>query len=94
MSRGRPDGSQKKHLIASLCAVAIFLGFLFVYYGSKNSGASALEYGSKSLKRLGSSYLGADDDNDAKQDESSGFGQGDGVDDIVPKSFPVSFYAS
>lgn len=95
MSRGRSDGSQKKHLVASIFVVAVFLGLLYVYYGSKDSGSAALEYGSKSLKRLGSSYLGADDDADAKQDDSSSsFGQGDLDDDIVPKSFPVSYCAS
>jgi hypothetical protein len=93
MSRGRSDGSQKKRIFASICAVAIVIGFLYVYggsiFGSQNSASSALEYG-RSLKRLGSSYLGADDDNDGKQDESSSsFGQGDGEDNIVPKSFPV-----
>lgn len=95
MSRGRSDGSQKKRLVASLCVVAIFLGFLYVYsgsiFGSQNSGSSALEYGSKSLKRLGSSYLGGDADTDGKQDESSSnFGE----DEIVPKSFPVSCFLS
>lgn len=94
MSRGRSDGSQKKRLVASLCVVAFFIGFLYVYHGSlfggaQNSGSSALEYGSKSLKRLGASYLGSDDDADSKQDESSSLVQGDGEDDIVPKSFPV-----
>lgn len=99
MSRGRSDGSQKKRLVASICVVAVFLGFLYVYggsiFGSQNSGSSALEYGSKSLKRLGSSYLGADDSNDGKQDESSlSLGQRDGEDDVVPKSFPVSCFVS
>ncbi|KAF1878285.1 hypothetical protein Lal_00046951 [Lupinus albus] len=90
MSRGRSDGSQKKRLVASICVVTIFLGFLYVYggsiFGSQNSGSSALQYGSESLKRLGSSYLGGDDDTDAKQDESSSKFGGD---EIVPKSFPV-----
>ncbi|KAK7243086.1 hypothetical protein RIF29_37870 [Crotalaria pallida] len=94
MSRGRSDGAQKKRLIASICTVAIVLGFLYVYNGSifgfQNSGSSALNYGSKSLKRLGASYLGADDDSDGKQDESSSsVKQGDVEDDIVPKSYPV-----
>lgn len=97
MSRGS-DGSQKKRLVAAICVVAIFLGFLYVYggsiFGSQNSGSSALEYG-RSLKRLGSSYLGAEDDTDGKQDESSSsFRQGDGEDNIVPKSFPVCFLVS
>lgn len=84
MMRGRSDGSQKKRVVASICVVTIFLGFLYVYggsiFGSHNSGSSALEYGSKSLRRLGSSYLGADDDTDGKQDESSSsFRQEDGT---------------
>lgn len=82
--RGRSDGVQKKRVITSLCIVAIFLGFLYVYYGSifgsQRRGASALEYGSRSLRKLG--YLGGDEDTDGKQD--------DGDDDIIPKSFPVS----
>jgi len=99
MSRGRSDGSQKKRLVASVCGVALFLGFLYVFQGSifggQNSGSSTAEYG-KSLKRLGASYLGADDDADNKQqDESSSLVQGDTLaDDIVPKSFPVRFCAS
>jgi hypothetical protein len=99
MSRGRSDGSQKKRLVASVCGVALFLGFLYVFQGSifggQNSSSSTAEYG-KSLKRLGASYLGADDDADNKQqDESSSLVQGDTLaDDIVPKSFPVSFCPS
>lgn len=89
--RGRSDGGPKKRLIASLCAVAIFLGFLYVYYGSSSRGAADLGYGSKSLRKLGSSYLGGDDDTDGKQYESSTkLGQDEG-EDIVPKTFPVSF---
>ncbi|TYH50208.1 hypothetical protein E1A91_D10G178000v1 [Gossypium mustelinum] len=87
--RGRSDGGQKKRLIASLCAVVIFLGFLYVYYGWSSRGAADLGYGSKSLRKLGSSYLGGDDDTDGKQYESSTkFGQDEG-EDIVPKTFPV-----
>ncbi|GAU25242.1 hypothetical protein TSUD_17550 [Trifolium subterraneum] len=94
MSRGRSDGSQKKRLVASVFAVALFLGFLYVFqgsiFGSQNSGSSTAAYG-KSLKRLGASYLGADDDADNKQqEESSSLTQTDAVEsDIVPKSFPV-----
>lgn len=100
MSRGRLDGSPKKRLVASVCAVAFFVGFLYVFQGSifggQNNGSSPLEYGSKSLKRLGASYLGGDDDaGDSKQDESSSLVQADGGgDDIVPKSFPVRFCTS
>lgn len=98
MSRGRSDGSQKKRIVASICVLTVFIGLLYVYggsiFGSQTSGSSALEYG-KSLRKLGSSYLGADDDNDDKQDDSSsGFGQVDEEDNIVPKSFPVSLFVS
>ena len=94
--RGRSDGGQKKRLITSLCVVAIFLGFLYVYYGSifgsSSRGAAALEYGSRSLRKLGSSYLGGDDDAEGKRyDSSTKFGQEEGEEDVVPKTFPVSF---
>ena len=94
MSRARFDRSQKKHLVALVCVVAFFLGFLYVYngsiFGSQNNGSFGLEYGSTSLKKLRASFLGADDDIDDKQDVfSSSLGQGDGEDDIVPKSFLV-----
>ncbi|KAE8723776.1 putative methyltransferase PMT3 [Hibiscus syriacus] len=73
--RGRSDGGQKKRLITYVVVAAIFLGFLYVYYGSifgsSSNGASALEYGSKSLRKFGSSYLGGDDEADGKQYESS-----------------------
>lgn len=86
--RGRSDGPQNKRLVTTLCVVAAFLCFLYFYYGSENRGASAIEYGSKSLKRLGTSYLVRDDDTDEKQSESlTKFGQDD---DLIPKSFPVS----
>lgn len=94
--RGRSDGAQKKRLITFVCVVAIFLGFLYVYgsvFGGKTHGSSALEYGSKSLRKLGSAYLGGDEDTDSKQDESTTkFGRVDGDDDITPKSFPVSSF--
>ncbi|RXH78346.1 hypothetical protein DVH24_001864 [Malus domestica] len=75
MMRERSDPAQKKCIITSLCIVAILLGFLYVYYGSlfssQSHGASALEYGSRSLRKLGSSCLDEDEDNNKKQDESS-----------------------
>ncbi|KAL6292246.1 hypothetical protein ACE6H2_000388 [Prunus campanulata] len=94
MMRGRSDLSQKKRIITSLCVLGIFLGFLYVYhgsiFGSQSHGASALEYGSRSWRKLGSSYLGGDEDNDSKQDESSTkYGQEDGEEDVIVKSFPV-----
>ncbi|KAG6420065.1 hypothetical protein SASPL_116580 [Salvia splendens] len=90
MSRGRPDGAQKKRLLTIICVVALFLVFLYVYHGSKNTGESALEYGSRSLRKLGSSYLGGDEDSDlgGKQDEAK-FGLDDSDDGIAPRSFPV-----
>ncbi|KAH0876582.1 hypothetical protein HID58_063976 [Brassica napus] len=84
MMRGRSDGGQKKRLIASVCAVALLLCFVYMYYGSSNQGASALEYG-RSLRKLGSSYLGGDDD-DNKQDGSV-TSEEDSL--AVAKSFPV-----
>lgn len=89
--RGRSDGLQKKRLITSVCVVVIFLVFLYAYYESlfSSQGHRALEYGGKSLRRLGSSYLGGDDDSDGKHDNSSSkFGNDE--DDVTPKSFPVS----
>lgn len=89
--RGRTDGSQKKRLITSVCVVTILLVFLYAYYGSLfgSQGRGALEYGSRSLRKLGSSYLGGDDDDDGKQDDSS-MKFGDDEDGVTPKSFPVS----
>lgn len=89
MMRGRSDGGQKKRLIASVCVVALFVCFLYMYYGSSSQGASALEYG-RSLRKLGSSYLGGDDDNgDTKQDDSVTNAE-DSL--VVAKSFPVSCF--
>ncbi|KAL0392710.1 UNVERIFIED_CONTAM: putative methyltransferase PMT3 [Sesamum radiatum] len=91
MTRGRSDGAQKKRLLTSVGILAVFLVFLYFYFGSKNPGESALEYGSRSLRKLGSSYLGGDEDSDlGKQDESSAkLSLDEGEDGIIPKSFPV-----
>ncbi|KAL0414299.1 UNVERIFIED_CONTAM: putative methyltransferase PMT3 [Sesamum radiatum] len=43
MTRGRSDAAQKKRLLTSVCIVAVFLVFLYLYFGSKSSGESALE---------------------------------------------------
>ena len=95
--RGRSDPAQKKRTITILCVLALFLVFLYAYYGSifgsQSHGASALEYG-RSLRKLGSSYLGGDDETDGKLDETlTKYGQEDGDDDITVKSFPVSLHA-
>lgn len=94
MMRGRADGAQKKRLFTYVGIVTIILVFLYVYFGSNGSGESALEYGSRSLKRLGTTYLGGDEDGDlgGKHDDSSKFGLDDGEDGITPKTFPVSVY--
>nr|XP_011462272.1 PREDICTED: probable methyltransferase PMT3 [Fragaria vesca subsp. vesca]XP_011462273.1 PREDICTED: probable methyltransferase PMT3 [Fragaria vesca subsp. vesca] len=93
MMRGRSDPAQKKRTITILCVLALFLVFLYAYYGSnfgsQSHGASALEYG-RSLRKLGSSYLGGDDETDGKLDETlTKYGQEDGDDDITVKSIPV-----
>lgn len=87
--RGRTDGSQKKRLLTTFVLVAAVLLFLYLYLGNQSQGESALEYGSRSLRKLGSSYLGGDEESDLgiKQDDFK-FGLDD-EDGIVPKSFPV-----
>lgn len=87
--RGRADGSQKKRLLTTFALVGAVLLFLYLYFGSQSQGESALEYGSRSLRKLGSSYLGGDEESDlgGKQDDFK-FGLDD-EDGIVPKSFPV-----
>jgi len=88
--RGRSDGAQKKRLLTSVAVVAIFFVVLYFYFGSKSNGESALEYGSRSLRKLGSSYLGGDDESDLSSKQDEKFGLEDGEDGIVSKSFPVS----
>ncbi|KAE8651810.1 hypothetical protein Csa_006071 [Cucumis sativus] len=83
MTRGRSDGSQKKRLIATICVVAIFLGFLYAYYGSIfGNQDSALQHGSKSL----SHYLMRNEDS---EESSTTTEQEDADDDVIPKSYPV-----
>lgn len=88
MTRGRDDGGPKKRLVASLLILVAFVFFLYMY--SRTQGSSALEYGSKSFRKLGSSYWGGDEDTDigGKLYESSSiFG---GENNVIPKSIPVS----
>ncbi|KAJ6931351.1 hypothetical protein NC652_014754 [Populus alba x Populus x berolinensis] len=68
MSRGKGDGDQKKRLVTWIVVLGIICGCVYLY--SRNSGTSALEYGSKSLRKLGSSYLGGDDDGDEASSKS------------------------
>ncbi|KAF5482423.1 hypothetical protein F2P56_002995 [Juglans regia] len=83
MMRGRADENQKKRLVTLILTLVIFGGFLYVY--SRKDGSSALEYGSKSLKKIGSSYWSGDDD----ADESSFKPGEDGEDAVMLKSIPV-----
>uniref|UniRef100_A0A6N2KXJ2 Methyltransferase n=1 Tax=Salix viminalis TaxID=40686 RepID=A0A6N2KXJ2_SALVM len=83
MSRGRNDGDLKKRLITWIVVIAIICGCLYIY--SRNNGTSALEYGSKSLRKLGSSYLGGEDDGDEASNKSGE----DPQDDAMLKSIPV-----
>ncbi|KAL8142801.1 hypothetical protein V2J09_015833 [Rumex salicifolius] len=84
--RGRSDGGQKTRLVPALVIAAILFGFVYVYRGSifgyQSSGAAALEYGSRSLRKLG---FGGDDD----VEDSIKFSLEEGEDSVVPKSFPV-----
>lgn len=82
--KGRNDDSQKKPLITVLFATAIFLGFLYLYNGSI-FGSS--RHGASSLRILGSSYLGGDEDSDGKQDDAVDIYSSD--DGVITKSFPV-----
>ncbi|OMP03059.1 putative S-adenosyl-L-methionine-dependent methyltransferase protein [Corchorus capsularis] len=84
MSRGRADPNpQKKRLITWIVVLVICCGCFYAY--TRNNGSSALEYGSKSLRKFGSSYWRGDDDtadSSTKLDED--------VDDgVILKSFPV-----
>ncbi|KAL5725185.1 hypothetical protein ACHQM5_008356 [Ranunculus cassubicifolius] len=88
MTRGRADGDQKKRLITFLCIVSVFVGFLY-FYGS--SFGSQVHSGASSLRKLGSSYLGGDDnsDSDSKDETEAKLALDDGDDTTLPKSYPV-----
>lgn len=76
MMRGRAHGNQKKHLVIAAVVLVIFCGFVYMY--SRKDGSSALAYGTNSLRKIGSSYWGGDDDAGEY-----------GVDGVVLKSIPV-----
>ncbi|KAG9445687.1 hypothetical protein H6P81_011815 [Aristolochia fimbriata] len=89
MMRGRPDGAQKKRLVTMLCCLGVLVVFLFLYFGSGSQpGQSAMEYG-KTLRKLGSSYLGGDDEGELNKQDESKFSLDDGDNSTTPKSFPV-----
>ncbi|KAL5730619.1 hypothetical protein ACHQM5_003420 [Ranunculus cassubicifolius] len=88
MTKGRVDGDQKKRLITFLCVVSVFVGFLY-FYGS--SFGSQVHSGASSLRKLGSSYLGGDDnsDSDSKDETEAKLALDDGDDATLPKSYHV-----
>lgn len=79
MMRGRAHGNQKKQLVIAAVVLVIFCGFVYIY--SRKDGSSALAYGTNSLRKIGSSYWGGDDDAGEY-----------GVDGVVLKSIPVSLH--
>lgn len=79
MNRGRADGGQKRLILVVIAAVI----FCCVYIYSRNSGTSPVELGSRSFKRLSSSF-GGDEDADSSTTSSE---NGDG--DVALKSIPV-----
>ncbi|XP_042387885.1 probable methyltransferase PMT3 isoform X1 [Zingiber officinale] len=90
MMRGR-DGSQKKHLLPSLCVAFLFFVFLFLYYGSylSNRGHhanNALEYGSKISRSIG--WI-SENNAELGKSEDQVFTQNDEEEISIPKSFPV-----
>lgn len=87
--RGRADGGQKKHLVPSICVILLVSGILFFYYGGHQGhhASVALDYGTKFSRSLG---WGSNDDGDVAKTDESAFGQEDGDENIIPKSFPVS----
>lgn len=81
--RGRSDGGKKKPVIVLVCVAAVVFVFVYLFFGSSNHGASAIEYG----RKLG---LGGDEDETKKDDPSSSFYVEDDPNGFTPRSFPVS----
>lgn len=83
MTRGRADANPKKRLVTWIVVLVICCGCFYAY--TRSHGSSALEYGSKSLRKFGSSYWRGDEDaadSSTKVDE-------DGDPGVLLKSFPV-----
>lgn len=85
MSRGRAEWNTnpKKPLVTIVMGLAAIFGLFYMM--SSRDGSSPLEYGSKSLKQLSSSYWGSDED---AGESNSNVGM-EGEDNVVLKSFPV-----
>lgn len=84
--RGRSDGGKKKPVIVLVCVASVVLVFVYLFFGSSNHKASAIEYG----RKLGLS--GDDDDDSIKKDDTSSnsFYVEDLGNGFTPRSFPVS----
>ncbi|KAG4192329.1 hypothetical protein ERO13_A07G149700v2 [Gossypium hirsutum] len=83
MTRGRADVNPKKRLITWIIVLVFCCGCFYAY--TRSRGSSALEYGSKSLRKFGSSYWRGDEDNT----DTSTKHEEDADDGFIPKSFPV-----
>ncbi|KAK0581862.1 hypothetical protein LWI29_018892 [Acer saccharum] len=81
--RGRSDENKKRRLVTWVVVLVILGSGLYLY--SQNHGSSAIEYGSKSLRKFGSSYWGGDDDADDSSTRSGNYAD----DGVILKSFPV-----
>ncbi|KAG7583067.1 putative S-adenosyl-L-methionine-dependent methyltransferase [Arabidopsis suecica] len=83
--RGRSDGGKKKPVIVLVCVASVVLVFVYLFFGSSNHKASAIEYG----RKLGLS--GDDDDDSIKKDDTStsSFYVEDLGNGFTPRSFPV-----
>ncbi|KAE8660412.1 putative methyltransferase PMT8 [Hibiscus syriacus] len=84
MTRVRADVNPKNRLITWIIVLVFCCGCFYAYTRSRSS--SAVEYGSKSLRKFGSSYWSGEDDTNA---DSSTRIEEDADDGFIPKSFPV-----
>lgn len=82
--RARSDEHQKQRFLTWVLLLVIICGVL--YLCSQNHGSSAMEYGSKSLRKFGSSYWIGDDDTDVSPRKL----HRNVNDGVILKSFPVS----
>ncbi|XP_008802159.2 probable methyltransferase PMT3 [Phoenix dactylifera] len=88
--RGRSDGGQNRHLVTLMWVMVVFLGLLFLYYGSffgpgKQHASTTIESVSK-LRTF--KWVSDNNGGNIKSDESI-FGQEGGDDNFMLKTFPV-----